>query len=407
MARRGRKNVGIIGLGIIGSRVAENLRLKGFHVFVWNRSPRPVPNFVGAPVELAEMCDCIQIFVSDDEALLDVVKRLAPALAPRHIVIAHSTVAPHSMLAAAEVVEKRGARFIEAPFTGSKTAAENGEMVYYVAGDGDAIQEARPVLEANSKEIIEIGQIGQATVIKVATNILTAAIVQAAAEGMALTKDSGVSLEKFAAAIKSNASNSGTLSMKLPKMIDGNFEPHFSVKHMLKDMQIANRLGLANHLELSVTGVTRDRLLEQAQRGFADEDYSVLARKYLHDARLAGQEEANLELFNQTSNGPSAPSETPETTAAASNPEGVPPVTEAPSQESPPAELDASKIGEPPPESNNPSPAPEVTSQSESQKLDTGSTPDASAAQVEGSPAVEENPRRGFFDRLLGRGSEA
>src|ERR1700740_1357417 len=134
MSRRTRRNVGVIGLGIIGSRVAENLRLKGFHVFVWNRSPRPVPNFVGAPLEVAEMCDHIQIFVSDDEALLDVVKQLAPALAPRHIVIAHSTVAPQSMRAAADVVEKRGARFVEAPFTGSKIAAEKGELVYYVAG---------------------------------------------------------------------------------------------------------------------------------------------------------------------------------------------------------------------------------------------------------------------------------
>ena len=81
--------------------------------------------------------------------------------------------------------------------------------------------------------------------------------------------------------------NSGTLTMKLPKMIEGNFEPHFSVKHMLKDMQIASRLGLLNHLELSVTAATRDRLLEQAQRGFGDEDYSAVARKYFHEARPA------------------------------------------------------------------------------------------------------------------------
>ena len=71
MSRRTRKNVGVIGLGIIGSRVTANLRKKGFHVFVWNRTPRPVPNFVGAPGELAEMCDFVQIFVSDDDALLD------------------------------------------------------------------------------------------------------------------------------------------------------------------------------------------------------------------------------------------------------------------------------------------------------------------------------------------------
>src|ERR1700736_5100086 len=116
ISRRSRKNVGVIGLGIIGSRVTDNLRCKGFQVFVWNRTPRPVPNFVGAPAEIAEMCDFIQIFVSDDDALLFVVKQLSPALSARHIVIAHPTVAPHTMIAAAEIVERRDARFIEAPF---------------------------------------------------------------------------------------------------------------------------------------------------------------------------------------------------------------------------------------------------------------------------------------------------
>src|SRR5438477_3277685 len=100
MSRRTKQNVGVIGLGIIGSRVREVLRRKGFHVFVWNRTPRTIPNFVGAPAELAEMCDNLAIFVSDDDALEYVVKQLSPALTARHLVIAHSTVAPHSMTAA-------------------------------------------------------------------------------------------------------------------------------------------------------------------------------------------------------------------------------------------------------------------------------------------------------------------
>jgi 3-hydroxyisobutyrate dehydrogenase-like beta-hydroxyacid dehydrogenase len=298
MARRTRKNVGVIGLGIIGSRVAENLRRQGFHVFVWNRNPRPVPNFVGAPAELTEMCDYIQIFVSDDDALLDVVRQMAPALAPRHIVIAHPTVAPHSMRSAADLVERRGARFVEAPFTGSKLGAEKGELVFYVAGDEVALREARPILEASSKEIIEIGEIGQATVIKLATNIVTGASVQALAEGLALINQAGIPSEKFVAALQNNASYSKTLSMKLPKMIEGNFEPHFALKHMLKDMLIASRLGLSHHLELAVTTAARDRLLEQEQRGYAEEDFSVIARKYFPEMQLPTAEQ-DLELFEK------------------------------------------------------------------------------------------------------------
>src|SRR5437899_2842651 len=298
MARRTRKNVGVIGLGIIGGRVADNLRRLGFHVFVWNRNPRPVPNFVGAPAELAEMCDYIQIFVSDDDALLDVVRQMAPALAPRHIVIAHPTVAPHSMLTAADLVERRGARFVEAPFTGSKGGAEKGELVFYVAGDEVALKEARPILEASSKEIIEIGQIGQATVVKLATNIITATSVQALAEGLALINHAGIPAEKFVEALKNNASYSKTLAMKLPQMNEGNFEPHFALKHMLKDMVISGRLGLSHHLELAVTTAARDRLLEQEQRGFAEEDFSVIARKYFPEMQMPAIEQ-DLELFEK------------------------------------------------------------------------------------------------------------
>ncbi|HEY6206047.1 MAG TPA: NAD(P)-dependent oxidoreductase [Chthoniobacterales bacterium] len=299
MARRIRKNVGVIGLGIIGSRVAENLRKKGYRVFVWNRTPRPVPNFVGSIGELAEMCDYVQIFVSDDEALTQVAEQLTPALAPRHIVFAHPTVSPHCMHQASELVERRGGRFVEAPFTGSKMAAEKGELVYYVAGDEAALNEGRPVLEASSTDIVVIGEIGQATAVKVATNIVTAASVQAAAEALALIQTVGLPLEKFLEAMQRNASNSKCLEMKLPKMIERNFEPHFSVKHMLKDIQIAIRLGLSHHIELAITAATRDRLLEQMQQGREEEDYSVVARRYLAEIiSPAAAEAAAPQLFS-------------------------------------------------------------------------------------------------------------
>src|SRR5438445_9570672 len=205
------KNIGVIGLGIIGRAIAANLRRKGFPVYVWNRSPRPVPNFVGSPGELAGICDYIQIFVSDDEALLQTVEQLSGKLTPRHVVLAHSTVAPDSMRAAAEVVERRGARFVEASFTGSKPAAEKGELIYYVGATDAAFQEARPILEASSKEIVYIGAIGQASAIKIATNMITAASVQAAAEALALVYTLGLPLETFVEAMRANASYSGTL----------------------------------------------------------------------------------------------------------------------------------------------------------------------------------------------------
>src|SRR5437763_9504631 len=185
-------NIGIVGLGIIGRGIAAHLRGKCFPVFVWNRSPRPVPNFVGSLGELLQLCSYIQIFVSDDEALLQTVEQLSEKLTSRHVVLAHSTVAPDSMRAAAEIVERRGAQFVEASFTGSKPAAEKGELVYYVSGTEAALRAARPIPEASSKAIIEIGTVGQASAVKIATNMITAASAQAAAEALALVHALGV-----------------------------------------------------------------------------------------------------------------------------------------------------------------------------------------------------------------------
>ena len=280
MASRTRKNVGVLGLGIIGQRVVSNLREHGYHVFVWNRTPRPVPNFVGSPAEVAELCDYIQIFVSDDDALLQMMQRMMPNLTANHIVMAHCTVSPDTMRAAAEMAERRNARLLDCPFTGSKNAAENGQLVYYVGGEETALQQVRPILEASSKEIIEIGKVGDATTIKVATNMITAASVQAAAEALALISKSGLPAEKFVTAMQNNGSNSATLDMKLPMMMEGNFEPHFSVKHMLKDVVIATRLARNFGIEFGATDASRHGLTEEMRQGRGDADYSSLFRQY-------------------------------------------------------------------------------------------------------------------------------
>jgi hypothetical protein len=117
-------------------------------------------------------------------------------------------------------------------------------------------------------------------VMKVATNIVTAATAQIAAEALALLRNAGIAPELFTRAMKSNASNSTTLEMKVPLMLAGNFEPHFSVKHMLKDVRIAARLAREFSLELPVTEVSSDMLLAQLKQGRGDADYSSVAQKY-------------------------------------------------------------------------------------------------------------------------------
>src|ERR1700751_326529 len=94
--------VGVVGLGIIGSRVAKNLRKKGFEVYVWNRTPKAEPNFMSSPAEVAKAAQIIQIFVSNDAAVLETLAALRTALTPNHLILIHSSISPQARQKARE-----------------------------------------------------------------------------------------------------------------------------------------------------------------------------------------------------------------------------------------------------------------------------------------------------------------
>jgi 3-hydroxyisobutyrate dehydrogenase-like beta-hydroxyacid dehydrogenase len=273
--------VGVIGLGIIGSRVAANIRRAGYEVWVWNRSPKPEPNFLASATEVAETADILLIFVSDGPALLETLKSLEPTLAARHLIINCATVSPNEVREAAAIAAHGSAGFLDAPFTGSRDAAEAGQLVYYVSGASDWIDRARPVLGATSKSILEVGgEVGQASLIKIATNLVSAATVEALAEALALVDVSGISAGKFLEALAQNTARSGISDMKVPGMISADFEPRFSLKNMFKDIQLALGAGRAAGVELPAAAATAGALMAGIQQGWGDQDFSAIAKHY-------------------------------------------------------------------------------------------------------------------------------
>ena len=291
MPRKSRKNVGLIGLGIIGTRVAAALRSAGSHVFVWSRTPKAVPNFLGSPAEIAEICEVIQLFVSDAQAVIDTIESIGEALTSNHIIINCATIGPEATREAAKIVQEKGAAFLDAPFTGSKIAAEKGQLCYYVGGDDAVFQRVKPILEATSRAIVKCGKVGDAATLKVVTNLLTAVTTQTLAEALSIVQKSGIAPEIFAAAIEQNACKSGVIELKLPKMVRGDFDPHFSLKHMFKDVQLGIHMANSFDLEVPVTTVTAGVMYGALNNGWADLDFSSIFRIY-SDSRA--EEKASL-----------------------------------------------------------------------------------------------------------------
>ncbi len=271
-----KSNVGILGLGIIGSRVAENVRKAGHEVFVWSRSARAVPNFLASPHEVAEAASTIQIFVRDSAALLEAIQDMLPALKAGHLVMNHATVSKKATLEAAKLVEETGAAFMDAPFTGSKMAAQNGKLAYYVGGDALMLERARPILEASGGKILPLGGVGDAMVLKIVTNLVSAVIVEAVSEAAAITKANGIPLEKLHEALESNANYSTLIGMKLPAIIKGDFEPHFSLRNMLKDADFSRELAAEAKLSVPAIDCTAAAMRAGVDAGKGDLDFSVI-----------------------------------------------------------------------------------------------------------------------------------
>jgi len=272
--------VGVIGLGIIGSRIAAALRREGYSVSVWSRSPRAEPNFLSSAREVAESADILQIFVRDGEALLEVIRSMGTALGDSHIVMNHATVGPAETLEASRLVNERGAAFLDAPFTGSRDAAAEGELVYYIGGEESVLERAVPILKASAKAILLMGPVAAATYVKIATNMISAAEIGVLSEALALLARGGIPLPRLLEALQHNVASSGAITAKLPMMLTGDFVPRFSVKNMLKDLQIALRSVEGKGIDLPVTAATAGSLMGAVQAGWGEDDFASMARHY-------------------------------------------------------------------------------------------------------------------------------
>src|SRR5450631_1827269 len=233
------KNIAIVGLGIIGGAWAQNLHADGLTVRAWNRSRKDVPFFeadLGKAVADAEM---IIIVVADPPAVESLLDVIVPHLKRGQIVAQSSTISAHWTKHFAQRVEATGAEFLEAPFTGSKPAAEARKTVFYLGGSAELVEKARPVLERLSVSRLHVGPIGSASSLKLAMNLNLALMMQALSESLTLCRAEGIPDEKFFEALHMNVGRSGLSDLKEPKLRSNDFAPQFSLKHMNKDLRLA------------------------------------------------------------------------------------------------------------------------------------------------------------------------
>ena len=278
------KRAAVLGLGIIGSRAFSRLKEAGWEATAWNRTPKGLPGEMESPETAVEGAQVISIYLKDRAAVREVVERIAPVLKPGQIVLNHATIDLETTLWIRDLCLEHGVEFLDTPFTGSKNASADGQLVYYTGGDPELVKKVEAYLLLTSKSLLYCGDVGTATVVKLGTNLITACTVQALAEALAISVSHGVSKEAFLEAVSRNAHASGLSAMKLPGMAAGNFETHFSMSNMWKDSSYAMTLAEEAGLKTPAIDAVSARMLELCDEGMGDLDFSALAKPYLHQS---------------------------------------------------------------------------------------------------------------------------
>ena len=269
-----------LGMGTMGFSMSKNLLAKGFPVQAWNRSfekAKALEEFGGQacerPSEAVDGADLVHLCLTDGDAVKNVLADCeANFRAGRKplAVLDHSTIAPFQVLEIADSLKRFEIPFIDAPVTGGDVGAKNGTLTFMVGGDADALEKARPALEAMGKRIFHLGPVGSGQRGKCVNQIACAGAVAAMCEALGFASCLNLNLEMMLEILKSGAAGSWSLENYGPRLLKGDFAPGFLAEHMLKDLKITLREGEISGPILPMTDLLADlysRLMELVPPG--------------------------------------------------------------------------------------------------------------------------------------------
>jgi 3-hydroxyisobutyrate dehydrogenase-like beta-hydroxyacid dehydrogenase len=268
-------------MGIMGRPMAANLVKAGHEVSVWNRTQgkdlegartASIPSDAARGVEVVWMC------VSDTAAVENVL--LGPggvqeALTAGMIVADSSTISPSATLRFAEAVKARGAQYVDAPVTGSKIAAESGNLIFMAGGDEAALATLAPLFQAMGKQVFPMGDTGKGQATKLAMNLQIALIYEGFAEALTLATKLGVDIQRLMPLIQASMIRSGVVDYKAPFIMKRDFSPNFPLRLMLKDIHLT--LDAAREARVRLPGLEAVEEVYDlaAEEGHQDLDYAA------------------------------------------------------------------------------------------------------------------------------------
>ncbi|MFE6177152.1 NAD(P)-dependent oxidoreductase [Streptomyces sp. NPDC056464] len=289
-------SVGFIGLGVMGRPMALNLARAGTPLIVWNRTPERCEPLRAAGAEVAasaaevfERAGVVILMLADESAIDAVLLRGTPDFAPRvagRILVHMGTTSPEYSGSLRDDVRAAGAGYVEAPVSGSRVPAEQGQLVAMLAGDEDAVATVRPLLAPMCREAFDCGAVPGALLMKLSVNLFLIAQVTGLTEAFHFADRHGLDRRLFLDVLDAGPMASAVSRMKAPKLLARDFSVQAGAADVLKNNRLiaeaARKAGLASPL----LDICHTLFGETVARGHGDED--MVAVLHAIEARTDG-----------------------------------------------------------------------------------------------------------------------
>lgn len=279
-------DLGFVGLGVMGSRIAKRLMDAGHVVTGYNRTRSKAQwlldlgmRWADSPREVAGASEVVFTMVTNTEALhavTDGPDGVLAGLGPGKVYVDMSTVSPAASRALAARAADRGARMLDAPVSGSVLTLEQGKLSVMVGGDQDTFERVKPVLLDIGPKVTRVGANGQAVLMKIASNLSLAVQMLAFSEGVLLAERSGIPRELAVEVLLNSVAASPMLLYRGPFVLKMPEEAWFDVNMMQKDLLLALEAGRALNVPLPTTAVANEMLTAARGMGLDRHDFAVV-----------------------------------------------------------------------------------------------------------------------------------
>ena len=285
--------IGFIGLGNVGFKLANSLVETGHEIYVHDLKKNSANNliksgaiWVDSPKELASQSDIAITCLPSPKAVAEVIEGnngLINGMSKGKVWIEMSTTDSREMLRLGKLMEQKGVHCCEAPVSGGCHRAATGNIAILVGGKRMAFDLALPALEAMGHQILHVGELGKASVLKVVTNFLASTHLVALGEALMVCKKAGLDLPIVYEGIKISSGNSFVHETESQVIMNGSYNINFTMDLVCKDVGLFDSLANSMDIPTEVSPLIKG-IFKKGRQDYGDRAWSSMIVKRLEDA---------------------------------------------------------------------------------------------------------------------------